>query len=66
VAHAFTPALAQASGGVRPGPRLLEPLLQSRPAEGDDVLTHVERDILAFRSGREPFDDATMMVVNVG
>jgi serine phosphatase RsbU (regulator of sigma subunit) len=44
----------------------LEHLLQSRPAEGDDVLTHVERDILTFRSGREPFDDATMMVVNVG
>jgi phosphoserine phosphatase RsbU/P len=44
----------------------LERLLQSRPAEGDDVLAHVERDILTFRSGREPFDDATMMVVNVG
>jgi serine phosphatase RsbU (regulator of sigma subunit) len=45
----------------------LEQLLASTHAESpDDLLVRIEREIVTFRSGREPFDDATMMVVNVG
>jgi serine phosphatase RsbU (regulator of sigma subunit) len=45
----------------------LEQLLASNQAESpDDLLVRIEREIVTFRSGREPFDDATMMVVNVG
>jgi serine phosphatase RsbU (regulator of sigma subunit) len=45
----------------------LESLLTARPAgPGEDLLVRIEREIVQFRSGREPFDDATMMVVNIG
>jgi serine phosphatase RsbU (regulator of sigma subunit) len=49
------------------GHERLEALLAQRPSgSGDDLLARIEHAILDFRSGREPFDDATMMVVNVG
>ena len=58
---------AENEAGEMFGPERLEALLTGRPAEsGDDLLAHVERAIVQFRAGREPFDDATMMVVNVG
>ncbi len=43
----------------------LEALLLAAAGEAD-VLARVEAEISAFRAGREPFDDATMMVVTVG
>jgi serine phosphatase RsbU (regulator of sigma subunit) len=46
--------------------RLEALLLDGHNGSGDDTLQRVEREIARFRSGREPFDDATMMVVNVG
>jgi sigma-B regulation protein RsbU (phosphoserine phosphatase) len=48
------------------GPERLEELLRAGRTEGPDVLARIEREIRTYRSGREPFDDATMMVVNVG
>jgi len=33
---------------------------------GDDILAGVGQALTAFRAGREPLDDATMMVVSVG
>jgi serine phosphatase RsbU (regulator of sigma subunit) len=45
----------------------VEGLLTSAPAGSvDDMLVRIEDSIRIFRSGREPFDDATMMVVRVG
>ena len=46
--------------------RLEQLLLQRSRDAGDDAHVRVEREIASFRAGREPFDDATMMVVNVG
>jgi sigma-B regulation protein RsbU (phosphoserine phosphatase) len=43
----------------------LEALLLTAAGE-TDVLARVEAEVTAFRAGREPFDDATMMVVTVG
>jgi sigma-B regulation protein RsbU (phosphoserine phosphatase) len=55
-----------ASGEMFGGPRL-EALLASRvTASTDGILAGVEQALVQFRSGREPFDDATMMVVHVG
>jgi sigma-B regulation protein RsbU (phosphoserine phosphatase) len=49
------------------GAERLEAVLRSAPAtSADDALAVVERDVSAFRGAREPFDDATMMVVKVG
>jgi serine phosphatase RsbU (regulator of sigma subunit) len=49
------------------GNERLEALLAARPRDaGSDILPVIEREIRQFRSGREPFDDATMMVVTVG
>jgi sigma-B regulation protein RsbU (phosphoserine phosphatase) len=58
---------AENAAGDMFGHERLEALLSSRPTgSGDDLLARIEAEILQFRSGREPFDDATMMVVNVG
>jgi sigma-B regulation protein RsbU (phosphoserine phosphatase) len=46
--------------------RLESLLLQAAADESNDVLATAEAEIFRFRAGREPFDDATMMVVNVG
>jgi serine phosphatase RsbU (regulator of sigma subunit) len=55
-----------AAGDMFGAPRL-EALLTSHPAAStDDTLSRVEQAIVEFRAGREPFDDATMMVVHVG
>jgi hypothetical protein len=43
----------------------LEPILRAS-AGGDDLLAQVEAAVRRFRGTREPFDDATMMVVSVG
>ncbi len=43
----------------------LEALLLAAAKE-EDVLARVEAAVTAFRAGREPFDDATMMVVTIG
>jgi len=43
----------------------LEALLLASAADAD-VLARVGADVTAFRGDREPFDDATMMVVKVG
>jgi len=49
------------------GSERLEALLGSRPlGTTHDLLTRVEQEIAAFRSGREPSDDETMMAVSVG
>jgi sigma-B regulation protein RsbU (phosphoserine phosphatase) len=47
------------------GPERLEALLISA-AGADDLLARVEGVVTEFRGKREPFDDATMMVVRVG
>jgi sigma-B regulation protein RsbU (phosphoserine phosphatase) len=47
------------------GDERLERLLASA-AGSEDLLARVESEINAFRGKREPFDDATMMVVKVG
>jgi serine phosphatase RsbU (regulator of sigma subunit) len=45
----------------------LEAVLTGTPPTGtDDLLGRVDRAIAAFRAGREPYDDATMMAVRVG
>ena len=58
---------AENTAGEPFGNERLEALLagHSRNA-GADVLPVIEREIREFRAGREPFDDATMMVVSVG
>jgi hypothetical protein len=43
----------------------LEALLVDAAA-ADDLLSHVEAVLAKYRGTREPFDDATMMVVKVG
>jgi hypothetical protein len=43
----------------------LEALLLAVAGEAD-LLARVEAEVGAFRGTREPFDDATMMVVKVG
>ncbi len=49
------------------GSARLEALLASRPVgTTDGLLMRVERELVAFRSGRDPFDDETMMVASVG
>jgi len=49
------------------GPERLEQLLRSTVEHGpDSVMARVEEAVTAFRGRREPFDDATMMVVPVG
>ena len=49
------------------GAERLEAALRSAAASGtDDALATVEAAIRSFRGSREPFDDATMMVVKVG
>ena len=58
---------AENTAGEPFGSERLEALLAARPRNaGGDVLPDIEREIREFRSGREPFDDATMMVVTVG
>jgi serine phosphatase RsbU (regulator of sigma subunit) len=47
------------------GAERLETLLRAS-AGADDLLARVESEVRAFRGAREPFDDATMMVVRVG
>jgi sigma-B regulation protein RsbU (phosphoserine phosphatase) len=47
------------------GTERLEAALRSVTAT-DDTLTLVEAEVSRFRGDREPFDDATMMVVRVG
>ena len=50
------------------GTERLEALLQSAASTEilDDILARVETAITGFRGAREPFDDATMMVVRIG
>ncbi len=49
------------------GVERLEEILTRCAAEGSrDVLARVEKTVSDFRGQREPFDDATMMVVKVG
>jgi len=58
---------AENNGDEMFGVERLEQLLMSGPAaSADEVLVRIESEIARFRSGRELFDDATMMVVNVG
>jgi sigma-B regulation protein RsbU (phosphoserine phosphatase) len=58
---------AENASGDMFGSERLESLLTVRPTgAGSDILARVEGAITQFRSGQEPFDDATMMVVNVG
>jgi serine phosphatase RsbU (regulator of sigma subunit) len=53
-------------GGEMFGDERLEAVLRSSAAPGADALTLVETAVNQFRGNREPFDDATMMVVKVG
>ena len=46
--------------------RLEQVLTEASATTADDILARVEEQVKGFRSGREPFDDATMMVVKVG
>jgi serine phosphatase RsbU (regulator of sigma subunit) len=55
-----------ATGEMFGSARLESLLVRHQRQTGDETLARVEQAILQFRSGREPFDDATMMVVNVG
>ena len=55
-----------ASGEMFGVERLEHLLLGAASHETADVLASAEAEIARFRSGREPHDDATMMVVNVG
>lgn len=58
---------AEAPSGEFFGVERLEALLAgSQRASADELLVRVEGEVAAFRAGREPFDDATMMVVKVG
>jgi sigma-B regulation protein RsbU (phosphoserine phosphatase) len=54
------------SGDMFGSARLEQSLMRCSHSSSNDVLVQIERDILQFRAGRDPFDDATMMVVNVG
>jgi hypothetical protein len=44
----------------------LESLLRASAGADRDLLADVESALKAYRGSREPFDDATMMVVRVG
>jgi sigma-B regulation protein RsbU (phosphoserine phosphatase) len=58
---------AENDAGELLGAERLEALLEAGArANVPDVLAHVEAEIARFRGVREPFDDATMMVVRVG
>jgi sigma-B regulation protein RsbU (phosphoserine phosphatase) len=58
---------AENESGEMFGPERLEAVLHSATAPGaGDALTLVETAVNEFRGTREPFDDATMMVVMVG
>jgi serine phosphatase RsbU (regulator of sigma subunit) len=56
---------AENESGEMFGIERLEPILRAS-AGGDDLLAQVEAAVRRFRGTREPFDDATMMVVSVG
>jgi serine phosphatase RsbU (regulator of sigma subunit) len=56
---------AESESGDMFGAERLESLLLSTTG-GEDLLARVESEVNAFRGTREPFDDATMMVVKVG
>jgi len=56
---------AEDDSGEMFGDERLEHLLASG-SDADDLLARVETVIKTFRGKREPFDDATMMVVKVG
>jgi len=58
---------AENQSGEMFGTARLEALLTDQTASvDDDPIIRIERELVQFRSGREPFDDATMMVVHVG
>jgi serine phosphatase RsbU (regulator of sigma subunit) len=61
---------AEDEDGEMLGPERLEQLLLSTittsPAGPDAVLQTVEAEVRKFRGSREPFDDATSMVVRIG
>jgi serine phosphatase RsbU (regulator of sigma subunit) len=58
---------AENASGEMFGPERLEAALRSVAASGEpDPLALVETEVSRFRGDREPFDDATMMVVTVG
>jgi phosphoserine phosphatase RsbU/P len=46
--------------------RLERVLTDASATSPQDLLVRVEEQVTSFRAGREPFDDATMMVVKVG
>jgi serine phosphatase RsbU (regulator of sigma subunit) len=56
---------AESETGEMFGTERLETFLQAS-AGAEDLLARVESEVKAFRGTREPFDDATMMVVKVG
>jgi serine phosphatase RsbU (regulator of sigma subunit) len=56
---------AENESGEMFGSDRLEELLRGA-AGAEDLLAQVEAEVRAFRGSREPFDDATMMVVRVG
>jgi serine phosphatase RsbU (regulator of sigma subunit) len=55
-----------AAGDMFGAERLEKLLAASAGRDAEQVLVAVEDDVLAFRSGAEPNDDATLMVVKVG
>jgi sigma-B regulation protein RsbU (phosphoserine phosphatase) len=58
---------AESPSGEFFGVERIESLLVANARENaDDLLARIESDVSAFRAGREPFDDATMMVVKIG
>ncbi len=57
---------AENDAGEMFGVERLEALLRTAAASTEDVLQRVETAVSAFRAGREPYDDATMMSVRVG
>jgi serine phosphatase RsbU (regulator of sigma subunit) len=58
---------AENAAGEMFGADRLEAVLRSATMSGaDDPLALVEAEVTRFRGDREPFDDATMMVVKVG
>lgn len=59
---------AEDEAGEMLGAERLEDLLRASVAssEGGDVLARLEAAITRYRGTREPFDDATMMVVTIG
>jgi serine phosphatase RsbU (regulator of sigma subunit) len=58
---------AESEDGDMLGPERLEEMLaRASAADTRDLLGYVEDSLRRFRGTREPFDDATMMVVNVG